>query len=57
MLNIDYAIELAQTAERGLFDAYFLADGLSTSWSHGASKYEKSLSYNDKVKVVLLGMW
>ncbi|MGE8654595.1 MAG: LLM class flavin-dependent oxidoreductase [Acinetobacter gandensis] len=49
MLNIDYAIELAQTAERGLFDAYFLADGLSTSWSHGASKYEKSLSYNDKM--------
>ena len=49
MLNINYAIELAQTAERGLFDAYFLADGLSTSWSHGASKYEKSLSYNDKM--------
>jgi len=49
ILNIDYAIELAQTAERGLFDAYFLADGLSTSWSHGASKYEKSLSYNDKM--------
>lgn len=48
-MNIDYAIELAQTAERGLFDAYFLADGLSTSWSHGASKYEKSLSYNDKM--------
>lgn len=49
MVNIEYAIELAQTAERGLFDAYFLADGLSTSWSHGASKYEKSISYNDKM--------
>ncbi|MFH7766001.1 LLM class flavin-dependent oxidoreductase [Acinetobacter sp. BSP-28] len=31
-LSIDYAIELARTAEKGLFDAYFLADGLSVSW-------------------------
>ena len=33
-LNIDYAIELALTAEKGLFDAYFLADGLSVSWGN-----------------------
>ncbi|TCB49154.1 LLM class flavin-dependent oxidoreductase [Acinetobacter sp. ANC 4779] len=33
-LNLDYIIELAQTAERGLFDAYFLADGLSISWGN-----------------------
>lgn len=33
-LNIDYIIELAKTAERGLFDAYFLADGLSVSWGN-----------------------
>ncbi len=33
-LNIDYLIELAKTAERGLFDAYFLADGLSVSWGN-----------------------
>ena len=33
-LNIDYAIELARTAEKGLFDAYFLADGLSVSWGN-----------------------
>lgn len=33
-LNIDYAIELARTAEKGLFDAYFLADSLSVSWGN-----------------------
>lgn len=33
-LNIDYLLELAKTAERGLFDAYFLADGLSVSWGN-----------------------
>lgn len=41
-LNIDYAIELVQTAERGLFDAYFLADGLSVRWS-SAVEGEKGL--------------
>lgn len=46
-LSIDYAIELAKTAERGLFDAYFLADGLSVNWSHAASKTETGRS--DKV--------
>ena len=46
-LSLEYAIELAQTAERGLFDAYFLADGLSVTWSHGASKEETGR--NDKV--------
>lgn len=47
-LSIDYAIELAKTAEKGLFDAYFLADGLSVSWSHGASKDSHTLGYTDK---------
>ena len=41
-LNIDYVIELAQTAERGLFDAYFLADGLSVRWG-SAIEGEKGL--------------
>ena len=41
-LNIDYAIELAKTAERGLFDAYYLADGLSVRWS-SAVEGEKGL--------------
>lgn len=48
-LSIDYAIELAQTAERGLFDAYFLADGLSVNWSHAASKEAQNLGLGDKV--------
>ena len=48
-LSIDYAIELAQTAEKGLFDAYFLADGLSVNWSHGATKNKKSIGYSDKI--------
>ncbi len=48
-LSIDYAIELAKTAERGLFDAYFLADGLAVNWSHGASKHNKNVGYSDKV--------
>ncbi len=48
-LSIDYAIELAKTAEKGLFDAYFLADGLSVNWSHGASKNKQSIGYSDKV--------
>ena len=48
-LSIDYAIELAKTAERGLFDAYFLADGLSVNWSHGASKNKKGIGYSDKI--------
>ncbi|ENV00489.1 hypothetical protein [Acinetobacter variabilis] len=43
-LSIDYAIELAKTAERGLFDAYFLADGLAVNWSHGASKHNKNVA-------------
>lgn len=29
-VNLDFHIRLAQEAERGLFDAYFLADGLAT---------------------------
>ncbi|MFU8927622.1 LLM class flavin-dependent oxidoreductase [Acinetobacter puyangensis] len=33
-LDIDYLIELAKTAERGLFDAYFLADGLSVNFGN-----------------------
>lgn len=48
-LSIDYAIELAKTAEKGLFDAYFLADGLSVNWSHGATKGKKVIGYSDKV--------
>lgn len=47
-LSIDYAIELAKTAEKGLFDAYFLADGLSVNWSHGASKNKNTLGLSDK---------
>lgn len=48
-LNLDYAIELAKTAEQGLFDAYFLADGLSVNWSHGSSQHKNSIGYTDKV--------
>ncbi|NHB59055.1 LLM class flavin-dependent oxidoreductase [Acinetobacter sp. 194] len=44
-LNIDYVIELAKTAERGLFDAYFLADGLSVRWG---SATEGQLGLGDK---------
>lgn len=44
-LNIDYVIELAKTAERGLFDAYFLADGLSVRWG---STTEGQLGLGDK---------
>ncbi len=33
--NIGFHIRLAQTAEKGLFDAYFLADGLSVGFSGG----------------------
>lgn len=47
-LSLNYLIELAKTAERGLFDAYFLADGLSVNWSHGASKHKNSIGYTDK---------
>ena len=45
-LSLDYAIELAKTPERGLFDAYFLADGLAVNWSHGASKHNKNVGYS-----------
>ena len=44
-LSLDYAIELAQTAEEGLFDAYFLADGLSVRWGSAA---EGNLGLGDK---------
>ena len=44
-LNIDYVIELAKTAEKGLFDAYFLADGLSVRWG---STTEGQLGLGDK---------
>ncbi|ENV32730.1 LLM class flavin-dependent oxidoreductase [Acinetobacter gerneri] len=44
-LSIDYAIELAKTAEKGLFDAYFLADGLSIRWGSAA---EGELGLGDK---------
>jgi len=44
-LSLDYAIELAQTAEKGLFDAYFLADGLSVRWGSAA---EGNLGLGDK---------
>lgn len=44
-LNIDYIIELAKTAEKGLFDAYFLADGLSVRWG---SAVEGQLGLGDK---------
>ncbi|MCZ0960651.1 LLM class flavin-dependent oxidoreductase [Paracoccus benzoatiresistens] len=30
-VNFDFHVQLAREAERGLFDAYFLADGLATS--------------------------
>ena len=33
--NFAFHVELAQTAERGLFDAYFLADGLTVSFGGG----------------------
>ena len=44
-LSLAYAIELAQTAEKGLFDAYFLADGLSVRWG---SAQEGELGLGDK---------
>lgn len=44
-LNLDYIIELAKTAEKGLFDAYFLADGLSVRWG---SAIEGELGLGDK---------
>lgn len=44
-LSLDYAIELAKTAEKGLFDAYFLADGLSVRWGSAA---EGALGLGDK---------
>lgn len=44
-LSLDYVIELAKTAERGLFDAYFLADGLSVRWGSAA---ESALGAGDK---------
>lgn len=36
-LNLAHHIRLAQTAERGLFDAYFLADGLSVNFGGDTS--------------------
>lgn len=48
-LSIDYAIELAKTAEKGLFDAYFLADGLSVNWSHASTKDPHTIGYTDKI--------
>jgi N-acetyl-S-(2-succino)cysteine monooxygenase len=33
--NFAFHVELAKTAERGLFDAYFLADGLTVSFGGG----------------------
>lgn len=46
-LNIDYAIELVKTAERGLFDAYFLADTLAVRGDWG-SVTSKGWSLGDK---------
>lgn len=43
-LDFDYVKEIVQTAERGLFDAYFLADGLSVNF--GASE---KIGVSDKV--------
>lgn len=34
-VNLEFHIKLAQEAERGLFDAYFLADGLAVSFGGG----------------------
>ncbi|PZM14886.1 LLM class flavin-dependent oxidoreductase [Rhizobium tubonense] len=34
-VNLKFHIELAQAAERGLFDAYFLADGLAVAFGGG----------------------
>jgi FMN-dependent oxidoreductase (nitrilotriacetate monooxygenase family) len=34
-VNLAFHIELAQAAERGLFDAYFLADGLAVAFGGG----------------------
>lgn len=36
-VSIDYAIELAKTAEKGFFDAYFLADSLSIRGDWGTA--------------------
>ncbi|PKO47937.1 MAG: nitrilotriacetate monooxygenase [Betaproteobacteria bacterium HGW-Betaproteobacteria-22] len=36
-LSIEYYTQLAQTAERGLFDAYFLADGLAANFGGNIS--------------------
>jgi hypothetical protein len=33
--DLKFHIELAKTAERGLFDAYFLADGLAVAFGGG----------------------
>ena len=43
-LDFEYVKEIVQTAERGLFDAYFLADGLSVNF--GASE---TIGVSDKV--------
>ena len=43
-LDIDYLIEQAQTAERGLFDAYFLADSPVINFGGAAGADEKGVS-------------
>lgn len=46
VFDFDYYKQLAQTAERGLFDAYFLADGLSINFGGDvAGKRDRSTGF------------
>ena len=46
VFDFEYYKRLAQTAERGLFDAYFLADGLSVNFGGDASgKRDRSTGF------------
>jgi alkanesulfonate monooxygenase len=46
-LNLEHYIKLAETAERGLFDAIFLADGLAANFGGnlGSGRSEKSVAF------------
>jgi alkanesulfonate monooxygenase len=47
--DFEYFKRLAQTAERGLFDAYFLADGLSTNFGGDAGGRRDRSTYFEPV--------
>ena len=48
--SFDFHVKLAQEAERGLFDAYFLADGLAIAFGAGVE------GGNAKIAGILAGM-